>query len=150
MKYLLDTDAIAFLYDDQREENSKIIAKLETLKDDDILFISILSLFELEYSFANTNDNLKKSQIRTTINDIKYDSFFNILSINTETSRIYGEVKSTLKNRENISRSNIKKHNIDIILASTALQEGCTLVSGDSIYLTMVKHKPELLIQTWW
>lgn len=62
MKYLLDTDAIAFLYDDKREENSQIIAKLETLKDDDIIFVSILSLFELEYSFANTNDCEKRNR----------------------------------------------------------------------------------------
>ncbi len=150
MKYLLDTDAIAFLYDDKREENSQIIAKLETLKDDDIIFVSILSLFELEYSFANTNDCEKKKQIHDTIDDIKYDSFFNILSINTETARIYGEIKSLLKNREQISRKNIKQYNIDTILASTALQENCIIVSGDKIYRLISKYKPEIEVQTWW
>ncbi|MBF0243616.1 MAG: type II toxin-antitoxin system VapC family toxin, partial [Desulfamplus sp.] len=141
---------VAFLYDDQRPENSPITAQLESLQNDDLVCISILSLFEFEYSFANTTEPVKKSQIRNTIDNIQYNSFFNILSLNTEIARIYGEVKSLLKNREQISRNNIKKHNIDIMLASTALQEECIIISGDNIYLTIAKYKPALQIQTWW
>lgn len=89
MKYLFDTDALTFLYDDQRQEHLHVITKLESLKNTDLLFVSVLSIFELEYSYANAEDSLKRQQIRNTIDDIKNSRFITLLPLEAESARIY-------------------------------------------------------------
>lgn len=149
-KYILDTDAITFLYDDQRREHSRIIAKVKKLQSNSLLCISVLSLFELEYSVANAIDSTKKIKIRNTIEDIKNNPFWTILSVKPESARFYGEIKTLLKSKEGLTRSNLKKYNIDLMLASTALQEKCVLVSGDAIYKKISQYKKELQSEVWW
>ncbi|SLM31756.1 hypothetical protein MTBBW1_420021 [Desulfamplus magnetovallimortis] len=151
MKYLFDADAISLLYHNkQRSEKISILKKLRILQDSDQLFVSVLTFFELEYSITNTSDLLKKQELRNTLEHLKYRSNFSSLPIREDMAYLYGEIKCTLKQKGKISRENIKKFNIDIMIASTALYEGCIVVSGDEIYHKISKHKPELQTECWW
>lgn len=40
----------------------------------------------------------------------------------------YGELKALFKNAKNLDRKEMRKHNIDIILASTAIQTNSVLI----------------------
>ena len=150
MKYLFDADAISFLYNNDKKEKSRIISKLRSLSGSDSLCISILTLFEFEYSIANTSDQFKQRELRNAIEHLKHNSFFSILSVNAEIAYQFGILKTTLKKTENISRENIKKYNIDLIIAGTALHENCTIISGDGIYHRLARHNTALQVECWW
>lgn len=150
MKYLLDTDAITFLHDNQRSEHLQIISKLERLHPYDTICISIISLLELEYSFYNTDDLVLQNRIREIIDAIKYSHLHKIIPIDLGIAGLYGSIKSRFKRRAGISRSNIKKHNIDIIIAATALHSNSILVGGDKIYSRIQQYQSNLNIETWW
>ena len=40
-------------------------------------------------------------------------------------------------------------HNIDLIIAATALATGCTLVSGDALYREFQASHPDLALENW-
>ncbi|MCP4107766.1 MAG: hypothetical protein GY749_19840 [Desulfobacteraceae bacterium] len=67
MNYLIDSDVVNILYDDRRNGHEQIHRIISALEDEDRLFISVLILYELEYSFFNAPDD-KKDCIRNTIN----------------------------------------------------------------------------------
>jgi predicted nucleic acid-binding protein len=60
-KYLFDSDTVSDLYDQFSDNHFKILEKLSSLKGMDDVYISILSLYEFEYGYANAPDD-KKSQ----------------------------------------------------------------------------------------
>ncbi len=47
--YILDTDIISYLWDTKSPHHQKIVDRLNSLKDDDIVGLSILSIYELTY-----------------------------------------------------------------------------------------------------
>lgn len=146
MNYLFDTNIVAFLYDVSATNHWTIYKKFSNLQTEDSLFISVLTLYELEYSLANANES-QKLLLRQLID--KTETQFQILLLNPQGGRIYGELKSSLKRGKNISRENIKKHNIDIMLASTAISWGCILVSDDNIFETISELNTKFQFQNW-
>ena len=73
MKYLLDSDVVNILCDDQRTaHHGAVHEKISLLADEDSLQTSVLVLYELEYSFYNAPDD-KKLPIRNTIHSILRD-----------------------------------------------------------------------------
>ncbi len=63
MKYLLDSNIVSDFYDKFSAGYLGIYANLSSLKDTDSVCISILTLYELEYGYANASDD-KKSILR--------------------------------------------------------------------------------------
>ncbi|CAK8722983.1 hypothetical protein GKODMF_14560 [Candidatus Electrothrix gigas] len=59
MKYLLDSNTISELYDAEASHHSAILGHLGALTDRDQVCISVLSLYELEYGWANAPDEKK-------------------------------------------------------------------------------------------
>ena len=53
MKYLLDSNIISDFYDPLSVGHPQIYYRLTQLTANDRVFVSILSLYELEYGFAN-------------------------------------------------------------------------------------------------
>jgi predicted nucleic acid-binding protein len=133
MKYLLDSDVVNILYDDSRKEHHEALhRKISQLVDEDELQTSVLVVCELEYSFFNAPDD-KKGCIRETINSVLSD-FDAILPLELEIAPIFGELKALLRKVKNLNRKEMRKHNVDIILASTAIQTSSVLIGMDSIY----------------
>lgn len=58
-------------------------------------------------------------------------------------------MKYRLKNEKQLDRKEMRKHNIDIILASTAIADSATLIGMDKIYLEIQKFFPNLLLENW-
>jgi len=147
MKYLLDSDAVSILYDDKRESYDIIHSKISKLRDKDGLFTSMLILYELEYSFFNASDD-KKISIRNTINSVLND-FDGILSLEEKGAAVFGELKMLFKKRKNFSRKEMRKHNIDIMLASTAISLSCILIGADKIYQDIAELNPMFFFDNW-
>lgn len=72
-----------------------------------------------------------------------------MLHLSAQGAAVFGTLKEMLKHARNLSQEGVKKHNIDLMLASTALTEQCTLVSADSIYREIQKLHRGLMLENW-
>ena len=143
MRYLLDTNIVSYLYDPQSPPHSKIKPHIQ---EGHSYYLSILTLFEMEYSLANTPES-KNSRVSNSIANMKKE--FIILPLTENASTIFGKLKKSLKDKRNITNRNLRKHNIDIMLASTALSENLILVSADDLYPALTEFDPQLTIENW-
>lgn len=146
MKYLFDTNIISDLYDTSTKQHLTIIERLNTLSDLDSLAISIVTLYELEYACANAPDD-KKVIIRNDINHLKAN--FEVAPLSIVSAEMFGVLKKQFKDSRIISKENIKKHNIDIMLASCAICDNYTMVSADKIFPVLKQFYNGLYIEDW-
>lgn len=146
-KYVLDSDMIWILYDDTRKDLYRALhAHLARLQDNDILQTSVLVLYELQYSLFNAPEE-KKIQIKTAIENITND--FVIVPVDLLAAPLFGEIKARLKQEKRLDRKEMRKHNIDIVLASTAISTSSILVSADSIYDDIRRFYPIFRYTNW-
>ncbi len=146
MKYLLDSNTISALYDPEALRNDHISAHVSALDEGDGLYISILSVYELEYGWANAPAE-KHADIRQVITDIQTD--FTVLGLSVQGAMVFGNLKKHLKETRSPSKENMKKFNIDVMLASTAITHQIVLVSADTVYADLQRHDPSLQVENW-
>ncbi len=146
MKYLLDSNIISDFYDPLSVGHPQIYYRLTQLTANDRVFVSILSLYELEYGFANTREDYKPT-VRRKIQETQQD--FEILPLSYQGARLFGELKKALQIKRSINKENMKKHTIDLIFATEALIHQCVLVSEDSIYRDIQLLNPEFKYESW-
>jgi predicted nucleic acid-binding protein len=74
---------------------------------------------------------------------------FEVLPLTPEAARLFGSLKAGLSKVRGLSSKGSKLHNIDVMLAATAIAEDCTLISGDSMYADLQKIDPTLHVEDW-
>ncbi len=146
MKYLLDSNIISDFYDKYSEVNPKIFQKLESLSDEDHIYVSILTLFEFEYGWANAPED-KKFIIKQKIIEVQQD--FEFLPLTFKGAEVYGLLKKAIKDSRLLNKETIKKYNIDLMVGATAIENNCILVSSDSIYEELKNIFSGLRIENW-
>ncbi len=146
MMYLLDSNTISELYDPEAVRNDCISAHVSTLHEHDCLYISIVSLYELEYGWANAPEQ-KQADIRQVITDIHTD--FTVLALSAQGAMVFGNLKKRIKETRSPSKENMKKFNIDVMLAATAITHQIVLVSADTVYAELQRHDPSLRVENW-
>ncbi len=148
MKYLLDSDAIAAVFDPKSPFFDQARIYLKKLSKQDEICVSILSIYELEFSFSNAKTEDTKEKITHLINDLT--ELLEVLPLTLNGSSFYGRLKSGFQKSTGINRKAIRRHNIDIMIASVALDHNCTLVAKDSIYKDhLVFVMPQLMVEDW-
>ncbi|RKZ81621.1 MAG: hypothetical protein DRR19_21940 [Candidatus Parabeggiatoa sp. nov. 1] len=145
-KYLFDSDIVSDLSDKFSDNHLKIFEKLSSLAGTDEVYISVLTIYEFEYGYANAPDD-KKSAVRKKIEDVQHD--FEILPLPQKGSQLFGVLKKSIKDSRKLNKESIKKHNIDMMLAATAIVENCILVSADSIYIEIQRFNSKLKLENW-
>lgn len=146
MKYLFDSNIVSDIYNLSSFNHTAVIKKLLGLTENDDIFISILTLYEFEYAFANSPEH-KKSVIKNTIQQIQQD--FIVLSLSPIEAEIFGDLKKSLKELRNINPNNLKKHTVDLMIAASALNHNTVLVSADRIYHDIQLINSELKLENW-
>lgn len=146
MRYLLDSDTLSDFYNSRSLDHPAIVAKLAVLSDSDEVFLSILATYELEYGFARAPEKMRPL-LRRRIEEAQVD--FSLLPLTPQAARLFGTLKAGLVELRGLTAKGSKAHNIDDMLAASAIAEGCTLVSNDSIYPDLQKVRPELLLEGW-
>lgn len=146
MNYLLDTATISDLYETSSSGHPGIARRLSTLGKDDVLFASILSVYELEYGFANAPSE-KKQEIRRRIFEAQSD--FRILPLSPQAAGVFGSLKKRLRDARNLTERGSRYHNIDVMIAATAIAESCTLVSADSLFGDLQEFDASLKLDNW-
>jgi predicted nucleic acid-binding protein len=146
MRYLLDSDSLSDLYEPNSPGHRSITRRFTALADSDLVFVSILALYELEYGYANAPDE-RKPIIRQRISSLQDD--FSILPLTAEAARVFGALKARFRTLRQLSKKGSKSHNVDLMIAATAITEGCTLIAADGIYQELQRLDPILRIENW-
>lgn len=146
MSYLLDTNTVSDFYETGSSGHLEIARKLKELPGSVPVFVSVLSLYELEYGHANAPADLKPT-IRQRIEDVQTD--FTILDLSPRAARAFGILKKKLREARKLTAKGSRYHNIDLMIAATAVIESCTLVSSDSIYRDLQPLEPAFRHEAW-
>ncbi len=95
------TDSISFLYGNPQDPITKsILKKITELSEEDVLTVSVLNFYELEYSYFLASDE-KKPIIRHIINQISQG--FVVFPLRQNSSSLYAELKGKLKQTRHIT-----------------------------------------------
>ncbi|HEX6898507.1 MAG TPA: type II toxin-antitoxin system VapC family toxin [Thermoanaerobaculia bacterium] len=146
MRYLLDSDIVSDFYEISSQAHSNIRRKLASLRDEDSVSVSVLSLYEMEYGLANAHAE-QKPALRQRIQNVQ--SRFSILELSLDAAKVFGHLKKSLVDSRGLKKKASKSHNIDLILAATAVAESCVLVSADSLYRDLQAFEPNLNLENW-
>ncbi len=128
-KFLLDTNAVSSLTQEHSDEYDKISSKVNSL-DDAELYTSILSIYEMEYGASHADDPYIAHKARLAIQSIKDEII--ILPLTEKGAEIFGVVKEQYRKEKGIGKKALQKHNVDLIIAATAIEVGAILVSRDN------------------
>ena len=131
-KYILDTNIASLLGSKENDENQLIFDKFYSLEDDDIIMVSIITLYEANYGLKNSQDKEQQAEIRKNIEFIQ--RFFEIVPLDLKEMELYADLKVLYKKSTGINRKATKKNDLDILIASTAIAENATLISCDGIF----------------
>ena len=148
-RFLLDTHILEWAFDPSHVYHQPCLENLSRILDDDEIFVHILTIYEFEYSLANTTplEYELKERIHDTIHYIP--NRFKIAQLSTSAASVFGNLKAGYKILTGISPSNIIKHNFDLMIASTALVLDACVVSNDNIFLRLNALEPRLKTIDW-
>ncbi|GFO71982.1 tRNA(fMet)-specific endonuclease VapC [Bathymodiolus japonicus methanotrophic gill symbiont] len=134
MKYLFDSNVVSDIYNISSVNHAVVIKKLLSLKENDEIFVSILTIYEFEYAFANSPEH-KKVELQATIQQIQQiQQDFVVLPLTPSEAKIFGDLKKQFKELRKAKRETLKKHTLDLMIAASAIGQGIVLVSADKIY----------------
>jgi len=145
-RYLLDSNTVSDFYDKSAAGHPHIANQLLSLQSDDSVYMSILTLYELEYGFANAPEE-KKAVVRQKLTDAQKD--FEILPLSNSGATLFGVLQKQLKETRKLSKENLKKHSVDIMIATTAITNHCILISADAIYMELQQFKMGPQLENW-
>jgi len=146
MNYLLDSNTVSDLYNRSSPLHEPIRRHLATLTDEDNVYISILTLYEMEYGCANAPDD-KQIAIRRQIQLLQED--FRLLPLHPKAAFIFGTLKKNIQEDRQLSAKSIKQHNIDIMIAANAILLNCKIVSEDKLFTALAKQDSRLHVENW-
>ncbi len=138
--YILDTDIISYLWDRKSPYHQKIVNKLNSLNDDDIVGLSIISIYELTYGMDSFKDENLKATFQNALTMIKRDDDIFIYSLDTTSADFFSELKQLYKSSTGINSKNAKKNDLDFMIASIAMSQKATLVSNDKLFETLSNY----------
>ena len=146
-KYLLDTNIISYLGQPSSPFFESIKNNLSLLQGQDEVFISVFSLYEIEFGIATARtDDIKilLSRIKETAQNYSETMPFTENGVET-----FGLLQSEYLKKTGITKNAIKRHNLDFMIASMVITENATLISNDKIFLTINEINPDLSIENW-
>jgi len=147
-KYLLDSDIITYLEEKESMFHASVKSNLSRLSDDEEVYISVLTLYEMHYGMSFVKgDPGKYRKLLAVQKSIK--SRFPILPLSERGAQIYGEIKSLYRKNTGIKKKPIKQHDVDFILTSTAIEYGLVIVSNDNIFQKLRELFPDLQVENW-
>lgn len=132
MKYILDSDAISTLTNPESPDKETIHQLFLSLGERSVISLSILTIYEFEFSIASCTDSKKRERIQQVLTELKKQ--FSIINLGFEDATIYGNLKARLREKTGMNQNALKRHNLDIALASIAIANDCIIISKDKIY----------------
>jgi len=145
-RYILDTNIISYLQTDS-SQSLKIKKRLQNLQESDEVAVSIIVLYELVYGLNSVLSISEQNATRESINLIQ--DYLSIIPLDMKEVEIFSKLKRDYKNHTGINKNAIKRHNLDLLIASTAIALDAILISNDKIFETLSEIEPNLKYQNW-
>ena len=146
-RYILDTNFLGSLEDSDSPEYKKIFRKLSSLTDDDEVCVSIISIYEYYYGIFNApDDDLSQKLLKAKDTVLE---LFTVFPLTLKSAELYGKIKTAYKKKTGATRAGMRRHNIDFILAGTALEQQAVIVSKDNIFSKIQEFEPALQVENW-
>ncbi len=146
-KYILDTNIASLLGSEETQENRKIYEKFYQLDDEDVVMVSIVTLYEATYGLKHSEDEEQQEEIRQNIAYIR--KYFEIIPLDLQEMELFADLKVLYKKKTGINKKAMKKNDLDILIASTAMAENATLISDDSIFEKLSEIEPKFKWENW-
>jgi predicted nucleic acid-binding protein len=113
----------------------------------DKIYLSDLSVYEYKAGLYLL-DLKERTRILNGFNQIM--QYINILPLNPDKGgKIFGEIRSEYQKRTGISDKALKKHTVDLILASEAICNEMIFVYNDKIYQKIAEMRSDFKIEKW-
>ncbi|MCK5717489.1 MAG: type II toxin-antitoxin system VapC family toxin [Thiomargarita sp.] len=129
-KFLFDTNALSALTREQNDGHEKILSKVTFLDDSDELYTSILSLYEMEYGIKHSKEQNIIDEMNIAVQDVKDE--FQIVSLTENGAKIFASIKEQYRIQKIIGKKALIKHNVDLMIAATAIDIGAILITNDT------------------
>jgi predicted nucleic acid-binding protein len=146
VNYLLDSNVLSDFYNSSAPFHRRILRRFERLSENDRVHISVLSLYELGYGLSNAPEDRKplvRKQIRLATQD------FEPLPLLPEAAELFGTLKKSLQTQRSLGARQVRRHNVDLMLAVTAIATDSILVSGDRGFENLRGLHPDLRHEDW-
>lgn len=145
-QYILDTNILTDLEYSGTPAYHVIMDKIASLPEESEVCFSIISAYEYQHGISKAS--------RTVAETVKkametFLDLFAVLPLTLEGARIYGEIKAKYEGHTGIGRTEIKRHTVDFILASTAIEMDAVVVSDDQIFKKIKEFYPSLRFENW-
>jgi predicted nucleic acid-binding protein len=145
--FLLDTDILSYAGDDKSPFYIPIIHNLNRLSKRDKIYLSDLSVYEYKAGLYLL-DTKERGRILNGFNEIM--QYINILPLNPDKGgKVFSEIRAEFQKRTGISNNALKKHTIDMILASEAICNDMIMVYNDNIHQKIAEIRPDFKIAKW-
>jgi predicted nucleic acid-binding protein len=115
VRVLLDTCVLSELQD---PKGSAVLREAVEAVDEDDLFVSVISLGEIEKAIALLTESAKRRRLKDWLHGLESGYGERLLPIDRETSRIWGEITAAAHRRGRTLGA------ADGLIASTALRHG--------------------------
>ena len=146
-RYILDSNFLGTLEDSNSPEFKEFFGKLSSLPDEDEVCVSIISIYEYYFGIFNAPDESLSQQLLKTKDTIL--ELFTILPLTLKSAELYGKIKTAYKKQTGATRAGMRRHNVDFILASTALEQQAVIVSKDNIFSKIQEFEHGLQVENW-
>lgn len=144
--YLLDSDILTYLEQQDSLWHKPVAQRLSQLDDSDKVLISIISFYEMQYGVSWANEN-ERISLRQAIDALA--SRFQVVGLSRQGARIFGELKAAYRRAVGITPNALKRNDIDLLIASTAIETSAVLVSNDHLFSTIGDIYPGFQWQNW-
>ena len=130
MKYLLDTCLISELV--KREPNPAVLSWLDA-RDEQTLFLSVLTLGELQKGISKLPDGARKDELRAWVEHDLVERFVGrMLTIDQETAQCWGQLQGeseqrgeTLPVMDSLIAASAKTHGLMVVTRNVKDMERC-------------------------
>jgi predicted nucleic acid-binding protein len=145
--YILDTNIVSYLERTSSSFHKSVHQRLQSLSDNDEVCISILTIYEFEHSFSFISEPSDLERISRFSDLIK--KRFRIIPLTEDGAPYFSEIKKGYKNRFGGNDKALERHNIDFMLAGSAMCEKAIFVSHDKIFRDIHSLSSTFLFEDW-
>ena len=138
MRAYLDANVASYLLD--RASPFHALVRKRWLHSEASTCLSIITLFELE---------LVK---RILDADGGFDTFVReseARPLQPAAAPVFASLKLALRGRTGASTRALARHNLDLMLAASAVADDAALISGDAVFKTLAEIDPRLRVEDW-
>lgn len=148
-QYILDTDIVSYLWDKKSPHHSKIVEPFSRLDDNDVVGISVVSIYELTYGMDSFTDEKLKAIFKNALESLKNDKDANIFPLDANGATFFSQLKLQYKKATGITAKDAKKNDLDLVIASIVMSQEAILISNDGIFKSLAELDPRFKYENW-